>query len=463
MVVICNTLDPPDPKKPLNGAQVDSLNPEFEWIKPKVKSGDKPIMGYTIQICEDSYFSSNIIEKTVPDETYTLEDHDLEPNTLYYWRVRTENACGHGSWSIVRFFRSACPIPPGLPRLRSPGDQQTGVELKPEFIWEPVDGAMKYTIEISTDEKFEYLVKKTTVDTLYYVLLQDLLPGTKYHWHVRAENECGASKEWSATWSFTTTPKGILSAPELLYPENGILINELNPEFYWKPVPGAANYRIQISKSPDFGKYEEHVTEKNYWKCTEEKKAEGECAPLDPDTRYFWRVRAEDEDGTILGEWSSGHFNTCPALSPPSFGSPPDETDVKPNPTLSWEPVDGAMRYTVQVSRDKYFLSIDITRISNINELPLTDLEKNKTHYWRVRAERGTCIGEWSETWSFRIVDEVGGSEGVSTTPAYSDSKTESTEPPSQDEIPVFQILGFIADILIIGFLLMILVKILKK
>ena len=91
----------------------------------------------------------------------------------------------------------------------------------------------------------------------------------------------------------------------------------------------------------------------------------------------------------------------------PLLVSPPDgATDIPEEVTLSWESVDLAHTYDVQVSTESDF-STTVTDESGVTEtsLDVTGLDLNITHYWRVRAvSEGSTPGEWSDVWHFETV-----------------------------------------------------------
>ncbi len=87
-------LEPPD------GALDQPLQPTFTW-RAAFQAGS-----YAIQVALDPGFAQ-IVEQAsgIPGTTYTLVGV-LEPDTLYYWRVRGENACAVGRYSLVFSFRT---------------------------------------------------------------------------------------------------------------------------------------------------------------------------------------------------------------------------------------------------------------------------------------------------------------------------------------------------------------------
>ncbi|MBN1980254.1 MAG: polysaccharide deacetylase family protein [Chitinivibrionales bacterium] len=88
----------------------------------------------------------------------------------------------------------------------------------------------------------------------------------------------------------------------------------------------------------------------------------------------------------------------APHLSSPENGA----TSVVLTPTLSWNPVEDAASYQVQLSTHENFSTI-IMNDSNVIDTAknCSVLNPSTPYYWRVRAQNRFGISEWSETWRF--------------------------------------------------------------
>ncbi len=99
-------------------------------------------------------------------------------------------------------------------------------------------------------------------------------------------------------------------APELVYPKDGADVNRLDFEFRWKrPKGGSAKvdeYHIQVSRYADFRwcvcpTFDRYVGRTSYAGGT---RWQAEFPNLlNPDERYYWRVRARNAKG-VWGDWS---------------------------------------------------------------------------------------------------------------------------------------------------------------
>jgi large repetitive protein len=109
----------------------------------------------------------------------------------------------YSAWSAVRAFRTA--LTP--PSLTSPADGDVNVPRKPTFTWEAVDGAVSYTIQVSTGSEFGTLLVNATTGNLFYTPVNNLPANRLLYWRVRANAPTGGNgpSAWS-TSSFTTDP-----------------------------------------------------------------------------------------------------------------------------------------------------------------------------------------------------------------------------------------------------------------
>lgn len=119
------------------------------------------------------------------------------------------------------------------------------------------------------------------------------------------------------------------------------------------------------------------------------------------DNSYYWRFRTRyNISPEYFSAWSEGfRFERS--------GFIPENLQISVNfatPTFSWDKVEGADKYTIQVDNDPNFgsplVSIDTAQNSYT---PISTLDLG-TNYWRVRTIRYNNIsGDWSEAQTFTI------------------------------------------------------------
>ena len=188
--------------------------------------------------------------------------------------------------------------PPCTPVLLTPSN---GIEcLAGEVVldWTTVTGALGYEVQIGTG---------CGAGTTYAAAgtekaLSGLAMGTTYYWRARAECPAGWGP-WTYCWTFVTTPFELIP-PTLTFPAAGESDVPTDVTLEWDCVPGAESYDVRIGASCFAG------TEYSVSSCYQT------VSGLDPDTQYWWSVRAEG--GGCLTDWSECRcFTTAPPGPPP--------------------------------------------------------------------------------------------------------------------------------------------------
>ena len=93
-----------------------------------------------------------------------------------------------------------------------------------------------------------------------------------------------------------------LPATDLVYPPSGESDIPVNVHFDWDPVPGAFLYDLEISLNESFGSIEfavNDILDTEYL-----------VMGLDPDQRYYWRVRANSANCQTSSELPNNGFQT---------------------------------------------------------------------------------------------------------------------------------------------------------
>ena len=142
----------------------------------------------------------------------------LEPDTTYYWRVRTSEPV-LSPWSAKWSFTTSFGTEAIAPELSSPKAGARGMPIKPVFQWSAVAGADSYELIVSADAS---LANPSILKTGAYALPTTawkcntpLNHDTTYYWRVRAISGDSYSA-WSAVGAFTTEPPP--PPPESLLP-----------------------------------------------------------------------------------------------------------------------------------------------------------------------------------------------------------------------------------------------------
>lgn len=86
-------------RMPVDGQRGVAAGSAFSWAPV----ADASL--YRVQLSLDPAFASSVWETTTSDTTLRISN--LQPEAVYYWRVRAENACGQGPFSEVWAFQGA--------------------------------------------------------------------------------------------------------------------------------------------------------------------------------------------------------------------------------------------------------------------------------------------------------------------------------------------------------------------
>jgi hypothetical protein len=290
----------------------------------------QPVAGakeYEIDIAKNPAFiaGSFIIENKITRNTcYNFDRNsgfDLDPSTLYYWRVTARDAKGFfgqstdiGSGSAAFQFQTAPTEVPYVPSLFYPpyyyepilsGNFEDRTVAVPTFMWDHVEGATAYELRIDDDAAMQDppTVEVTTAnasftftDTASYPL-QD---GEVYYWKVRALGTPQGTTDWDQMgnkWKarIDRSRAVVTDTIQLIQPTyqsepwtDGYRYGQESvtyyPSFSWTAVApiGDATYEIQIAEDEGFN-HLVHTAQTEFAEYTPTGRPE-------PGT-YFWRVR----------------------------------------------------------------------------------------------------------------------------------------------------------------------------
>lgn len=261
--------------------------------------------------------------------------------------------------------------------VEAPGDLSPAdleVSGQPLLAWDRVAGAEEYEVQVALTDSFTSFLVNTKTDNSRYAPTEQMPFGTELYWRVRGIDGTGKAGDWSfATFTITTS-----AGPQPLAPaDEADLQQPVDPTLLsWDVVPGAVSYSIEVDTDDMFigaAAYTSKVT-----------------SYLVPDPglelTYFWRVRANFDDG-YASEWSEPMSFNVLALPAPDLVSPDDSSTTQvQDAVLDWAPVAGAVKYEVRVSTENQFnnnvesVTVKSTRYAR----PRT--YDNDQYWWQVRA-----------------------------------------------------------------------------
>ena len=172
--------------------------------------------------------------------------------------------------------------------------------------------------------------------------------------------------------------------------------------FSWNASEHAKKYKIEISLSSDFLYifFEKETTDLFV-----------EVNTLTPDNKFYWRVAAYNEEDKMSSYSDVWNLTTKEEIpdAPELISPTPGATDVSSMPKFTWQEVQGAKYYQLQVSTAQNFavenikIDQDLITSTSYELTEQQELAGNTNYFWRVRAimpsDNSTL---WSSSKSFR-------------------------------------------------------------
>lgn len=274
----------------------------------------------------------------------------------------------------------------------------------PQVSWSPVSGATLYRVQFSQDIGFASIpLNITTANTSYTPLTvtTSLFTDGTWYWRVRVERP--SAGEYSEVRSFNKQWGSESNAPALTNPTGGAALDFYNhPTFSWQPVVGAASYRFQIASS-DTGFSSPVYSAASVLTTSHQpllKLANGV---------YYWQVTPLDPGGNagrasqVRSFIMSYGVDAFYAIEAPTLIEPGDETFPVFTPTFRWSAVPGAQTYRLEYTSapNCNFVGAPSIETRNTTYTPTLNFPNDQNYCWRVRAQSGSSVSEWSDTWEF--------------------------------------------------------------
>lgn len=366
------------------------VQPVFSW---------SPVDGaqsYQLQVSERRGFLFLDINESGITETSFKPSFQLDENERYYWRVRAIGSSGDdeelGPWSERWDFETG--RLPGDPNLEAPSHGEDDVALQPFLDWDSASRADTYEVQLSLTSDFEVLsyVESGITETSLTVPVA-LDPETRYYWRVRASNEIGDGDY--SNWRWFTTVEAAPDQVSLASPDDGAINVATKPAFSWDATPGADSYTLEVATTADFSSIvvqQSGIGGTNFTPST----------ALQNGAEFHWRVRGSNGAGDGPNSSSRGFVTVAGGPQQVVLVSPVDDvSDVEESPDLTWNAVNGASNYRVQVSTLSDFSGnlLHDTVVSG-TQFKAGPLDFQTEHFWRVRASNAAAEN-WSSTRSF--------------------------------------------------------------
>ncbi|MCU0452203.1 MAG: FG-GAP-like repeat-containing protein [Bacteroidetes bacterium] len=350
---------------------------------------------YRLQVSFASNFPSLIAQDSAISTLSATLSAPLLHDTVYYWRVRSENVTGASAYTPTRFFRTIVDTP-DVPTLAGPANSATDRPVSLSLSWNASARATTYRLQVSASNTFGVLSYDDSTLNGTSATVSGLANLTTYYWRVNAKNAGGVSS-FSTIRQFTTII-AVPSDPGLTLPADSAAQQPTTLTLTWTAAARASTYHLQVSTSESFSPL---VVDDSTLVATSRV-----VSSLTNATTYHWRVRAKNVGGTTAYAPARRFTTIIGAPTTPTLAGPDSGAINQPlSVTAIWLPAARAERYHVQLSTTSSFAS------TLVNDSTVTDtaralggLSNDASYFWRVRSMNTGGASVYSPTWTFRTV-----------------------------------------------------------
>ncbi len=277
---------------PINGSTIND-DSYLSWLAA-TDPDDFDTVFYLIQIDDNSDFSSpEIVQARISDHSLLVDEafairlgdlidiDNLDWNTTYYWRIKSQDAFGlHSTFTADEcyfFYGDAQTGPNNAPYPPlggySPSDDSEVTTETPRITWDHALDAdteddsttLRYTIQLDFDGEFDedYAFEYDTPEGINFVTVSHLLTeDNRWYYRIRTTDNGGLSSPWSLVQTFWVNHdnQSPFAPPGEMYPSGGQLVNSSWPEIHWNHAsdpdpsddPSVLSYLIQIDSDGEF-------------------------------------------------------------------------------------------------------------------------------------------------------------------------------------------------------------------
>lgn len=213
------------------------LNPVLQWTQRS------DAINYYLQVYEGLSITTSALKVDTIISSSNFQLENLQPGTIYSWRVKVTNQYGTSTWSSVFKFKTVA-ILPAVPVLISPPNGDKAQPDSALLIWNKSEYAKTYNLLLASDANFSSVLLNQSNISDTILTVKNLTGETDYYWKVRAVNNSGNSN-YSDVFKFST---GFPKMPVLLSPTDFQTNVGITPRLRWTPATVPAKYQLQLSK-----------------------------------------------------------------------------------------------------------------------------------------------------------------------------------------------------------------------
>lgn len=207
-----NAPSAPQPLTPADKSVISTDTPTLEIAASYDADADPLTYSYEVTSSADT------IAGSASGTTYSLTS-PLKENTLYNWRVRSNDGDGDSEWSSSsQFCVNAKNDPPSTPGITSPKEGAFASPFNTDLAWEPSTDPdcsidkLTYTVEVSAGQDFTTVLASAGEVSDRSIRLgslsgfNSLKNGSAYYWRAKAVDNNGGESAYSVgSFTFKTT------------------------------------------------------------------------------------------------------------------------------------------------------------------------------------------------------------------------------------------------------------------
>jgi hypothetical protein len=279
---------------------------------------------------------------------------------------------------------------PAQPLLAAPSlhcPTQPVTKLPFVLAWAPLDGAMRYRVQMAANDRFEALLLDHLTSSAQLTLPD--VPDGDYAVRVRGID---AQKLEGEDALCTLHINGHPQPPLVMEPLPGSKVRDTRPRFHWTESLEAASYVWQLANDEQFAQL-----------LASEQQLTGDSASAPralPYGRYYWRIASRDKNGKVGPYTDPMPFDLVPQPPAPEVGKPKSS---KNDVSFGWPAGTTGQRYHIQLDRHPDFAH---PQIDQTLDQPTLQIKKPGSGTWYVRVQTidtDGYAGPWGAVQKIRL------------------------------------------------------------